>query len=323
MKKHRLFKAAAFGTAVYAGVCGLLHYEIFNRKATIPGKIYESSRPKPANDTAPQPEDERLAWMKAQQFTEYTLQNADGQTLKAFFLPADTDSDRYAICSHGYRCHGRREFRYITKFYHDRGFNVLMVDHRAHGDSEGAWITFGKKESEDLLLWIDWVKSEKNADAQIVLHGVSMGAATVLMLSDRTEILPNVKYIVSDCAFTTVYDQFRSVIEKTRIPFRPLFAGVDVVNRALTGFSLQDASPITHVQNACVPILFVHGAADDFVPTEMGKINYEACTSEKDLLLVDGAGHAESYQTDSAAYDAKMEAFMDKYLSASPSVRHE
>ena len=158
MKKHSLRKAAAVGTAVYAGVCGLLFYEVFNRNATIPGKIYESKHKKKTSGASQQQEDERLTWMKEQQFTEVTLHNAAGHTLKAFYLPADTESDRYAVCAHGYRCHGRREFRYITKFYHDRGFNVLLVDHRASGESEGAWITFGKKESEDLLLWINWIK---------------------------------------------------------------------------------------------------------------------------------------------------------------------
>ena len=318
MKKHRLLKAAAAGSALYAGVCGLVFYEVFNRNATIPNKIYESQRPKPAPDAAPQPEDERLAWMKEQQFTEVTLTNADGHTLKAFYLPADTDSDRYAVCAHGYRCHGRREFRYITKFYHDRGFHVLLVDHRASGDSEGAWITFGKKESEDLLLWINWIKKAKNASPRIVLHGVSMGAATVLMLSDRPELLPYVKYIVSDCSYTTAPNQYSSVLEKANIPSRLVISGVNVFNRVFSGFSLYEAAPIEHVSDALVPILFVHGGADDFVPTTMVYKNYDACPTDKDLLIVDGAGHAESYQTNPAAYDEKMEAFMHKYLDAVP-----
>ena len=313
MKAKTLFRTAALGAAAYAGVSGLVFYEVFHRKATIPGKIFEKSHP-PKENNAEQPVDARLEWMATQSFQEYTLQNADGKTLKAFYLPADTDSDRYVICAHGYRSRGKREFRYMTKYYHDKGFHVLLVDHRASGDSEGAFISFGIKESEDLLLWLDFVRNEMNPAAQIVLHGVSMGAATVLMLSDRQEILPHVKYIVSDCAFTRVTDQFRSVLEKSNIPFSALFAGVNAVNRLIAGYSLLDAQPIEHVKHACVPILFIHGAADDFVPTWMGQENFDACTSPKDLLLVDGAGHAESYPTDSAAYEAKLNEFMDKYL---------
>ena len=331
MKAKRILGAAATaGAAVYAGACGLLFYEIFHRKATIPGKIFDKTNPPQTRDDVPQQDedaqaqtDSRLEWMQAQSFREVTLQSADGKTtLKAHYLPAETQTDHYVICAHGYRSHGRREFRLLAKYYHDRGFNILLVDHRASGESGGALITFGVKESADLLRWIDWVRDEC-ASAQIVLHGISMGAATVLMLSDREEILPNVKYIVSDCAFTGVTDQFRSVLQKADIPSRALIASVDVFNRLFSGFSLYDAQPKDHVQNACVPILFTHGGGDDFVPTEMGYENYAVCTSPKALLIVDGAGHARSYPTDSARYEEMLRSFEEQYLDADAPVQAE
>ncbi len=310
--KKLLIGSAAVGAA-FAGLCGLVHYEIFDRKATIPTRAFESNKSK--IEGPPLPPDPREAWLKEQTFEEHTMQSAlDGTTLQGYYLPADTVSDRFVVCSHGYRSRGKREFRLMTKFYHDKGYNVLLVDHRASGESDGRRITFGMKESADLLQWIDWVRDEKCADAQIVLHGVSMGAATVLLLSDREEILPNVKFIVADCAYTGVVDEFRGVLEKAHIPHRALIAGVDAVNRVSSGFSLHAVSPNESVKHAVVPILFIHGKSDTFVPTQMSRENYAACTTEKDLLLVDGAAHASSYPTDSAAYEAKLEKFMDKYV---------
>ncbi len=313
--KKLLIGSAALGAA-YAGVCSLIHYEIFHRKATIPSRIFEGNKSK--FEGAPLPPDPRDAWLKEQNFEEITLQSAlDGTTLQGYFLPADAVSDRFVVCSHGYRSRGKSEFRLMTKFYHDKGFNVLLVDHRASGESLGSHITFGKKESDDLLQWVDWVR-DMRPDAQIVLHGVSMGAATVLMLSDRKELLPNVKFIVADCAYTSVIDEFSGVLQKAHIPHRALIAGVDTVNRIVSGFSLHTVTPNECVKNAVVPILFIHGKSDTFVPTQMSRENYAACTSEKALLLVDGAAHARSYPTDTAAYEAMLEKFMEKYLNAEP-----
>lgn len=315
--KKKILGAAAIGTAAYAGLCALVHYEIFNRNAKIPGMVYQATQPKPDPDK-PKTIDPRAQWIKEQDFTEYTLENADGYNLRAFYLPAETQSDKFVLCSHGYRSRGKSEFKLMTKFYHDKGFNVLLVDHRASGDSEGSLITFGKKESADLLLWIDMIKNDINPDAQIVLHGVSMGAASVLMLSDKPEILPNVKYIVSDCAFSSVTDEFRHVLGNAHIPSGALISSVDVVNKICSGFSYTECSPADCVVNAVVPILFIHGGSDDFVPTYMSQMNYENCGSEKDLLIVDGAAHAGSYPTDSASYENKLLEFMEKYLDKEP-----
>ncbi len=311
--KKLLIGSAAVGAA-YGGLCYLIHYEIFHRNATIPTRAFESNKSK--IEGPPMPPDAREEWLKEQKFEEHVLcSELDGCLLQGYYLPAETDSDRCVVCSHGYRSRGKREFRLMTKFYHDKGYNVLLVDHRASGESDGKRITFGKKESEDLLQWINWVRTEKSATAQIILHGVSMGAATVLMLSNRPEILPNVKFIVSDCAYTSVVDEFTGVLQSGHIPHRALIAGVNAVNRIASGFSLHAVSPIECVKHAVVPILFIHGGSDTFVPTQMSRENYAACTSEKDLLLVDGAAHASSYPTDSAAYEAMLEKFMDKYIA--------
>lgn len=312
MKKKLLITLAA-GAVSYAGLCSFIHYEVFNRKAKIPTKIYESTLPAPDPDK-PRVPDPRSEWLKAQDFKEYSVINEEGRRLSGFYLPSDTPSDKFLIGSHGYRSRGKGEFRLMSKYYHDMGFNILLVDHQAAGESEGGIITFGHRESRDLLLWIDLVRNEINKDAQIVLHGVSMGAASVLMLSDKKEILPNVKYIVADCSFSTVTEEFRHNLVKMHLPSGLIIDSVNIVNKICAGYSFYDESPNDCVKNACVPILFIHGGSDDFVPTYMSRENYEACTSEKDILIVDGADHAGSYPTDSASYEKKLEEFMRKYL---------
>ena len=134
------------------------------------------------------------------------------------------------------------------------------------------------------------------------------------MLSDKAEILPNVKYIVADCGFTSVTEEFSHVLGLAHIPSSVLVESVSLINKAVSGFSLYDAGPADCVKNACVPILFIHGGSDNFVPTYMSQINYELCPTEKDILIVDGAAHAESYPTDSAAYEEKLNSFIEKYL---------
>ena len=316
MKKTKLLLGtAAAGAGIYAGVCGLLFYEIFNKNATIPNKIYQSQRKKSqSSDEQPKPKDPREVWLLEQDIQDRTIEGVNGHILTAHYLASETQSDRWALCSHGYRSRGMREFRLMAKFYHDMGYHVLLVDHRASGDSEGSHITFGKKESEDVLRWLDWIRTTQNPDAKVVLHGVSMGSATVMMLSDREELLPNVKFIVADCGFTSVEDEFRSVLEQAHIPHRALIGGVSMVNHAISGFPFREVAPREHVAKAVVPILFIHGEADNFVPTYMSVENYEACTSEKSLLLVSGAAHAESYPTDTAAYESAVKQFIQRYL---------
>ena len=318
-KKKLLIGTAAAAVTAYAGACALLFHEIFHKDAKIPNKIYQSQQKKsrkPDEEELPKERDPREAWLLEQKVQNYTLVGEDGDMLTAHYLPAAEQSDRWVLCSHGYRSRGMREFRLMAKFYHDLGYHVLMVDHRASGDSEGTHITFGKKESEDVLRWLDWIRKTQNADARVILHGVSMGSATVMMLSDREEILPNVKFIVADCGYTSVEDEFSSVLGGTRLPQRTLIASVSAINRAVSGFAFRDVEPRAHVQKAIVPILFIHGDADNFVPTRMSLENYEACTSEKSLLLVSGAAHAESYPTDSAAYESAVKQFMERYMDA-------
>ncbi len=310
-KRNILFGALGTLGALYTGYNAFLYYEVMAKKAKIPGKIVHSSREKAGIVAIKDPKEE---WTAAQDFKALEIEGIKGEKLRGWYLPAEKESNVYVVCSHGYRSHGRREFRFVSKYYHDKGYNLLLVDHQASGDSGGTFISFGYYESQNILKWLDYIKAEFNPDAEIIMHGVSMGCATVTMLADDERILPNVKFIVADCGFDTMKNQFVHCLKLLKTPVQPLMTTTNWANKLAQNFYYEDVRPIDHVKNAVVPMLFVHGGADTFVPTHMGRELYDACTSEKDLLIVEGASHAASYQTDTEAYDKKLDEFAEKYL---------
>ena len=314
--KHKILAATAASLAgAHLALSAFAFYEVLNRNAKIPGKVNtlmkKSSDKKPSE---PKPVDERVEWMHEQDFIKYEMTNSRGQKLAGHYLPADKPTDRFVLGSHGYRNRGKGEFRFITKFYHDSGFNVLLVDHVASGDSEGEYITFGYQESTDMLEWVEFMKKEFGNDIQIVLHGFSMGSATVTMMSKEKALLPNVKFIVADCGFTTVPEQFTNVLKSYHVPAYLLIATVDLICRIGQGYSIKKISPLDDVRSAVIPMLFVHGKGDTFVNFDMVYRLYDACPAEKDILTVEGAGHTQSYVKDTAAYEQKLIEFTNKYM---------
>lgn len=312
MKITAIATAAGVLAGAYLGFSSLVYHEIFERNAKLPAKINEDAKKKDTN--APKRQDERSEWMHKQIFTDYTIKNDRNEMLCAHYLAAQNESKTFVLCSHGYRSRGKGEFRFISKFYHENGYNILLVDHTASGDSEGSNISFGYHESRDLLLWVNFLTQKFGTDINIILHGISMGCATVLLLAGSGKLPENVKFIIADCGYASVRGQFESVLKSINVPAHPLLETVSAINRIKHGFSLSDISPIEAVIKIKIPVLFIHGKRDTFVPASMTKAMYETCTSEKDILLVENAGHAQSYQKNSAAYEEKIIKFTEKYI---------
>lgn len=312
--KTALIAAAAAGA--YSALTGFVYYEVMGRRAHIPPFAFsladKKAQKKP--DYKPYAETDGEKWFKEQSLIEFTRTNEENHALKAYFLPAENDSKNFVFLSHGYRSNARDEFGRFAKFYHDNGVNVFMVDHQAAGQSEGGLITFGQREARDGLGWLGFMIDTFGDDIEIFLHGISMGCATVTAMTGNDTLPENVKFTVADCGYTSMLDEFKSNLDKAHVPAFPLLNAVSVIHRAATGMNIKEGAPIDMVKNAKVPVLFIHGATDDFVPTTMVFELYEACTSEKDLLIVDDAEHAESYKKDPASYEAKVKEFMDKYL---------
>ena len=201
-----------------------------------------------------------------------------------------------------------------AQWYYENGYHVLSPHMRAHGDSEGAYIGMGWLDRKDMLRWIRTIITQ-DPQAQIVLHGVSMGAATVMMTSGET--LPdNVKAIIEDCGYTSVWDIFSSELHvRFGLPDFPIMHVSNLVSSFKAGYSWKDASALGQVKKSRTPMLFIHGDADDFVPTDMVYPLYESATCEKQLLIVSGAGHAQSRETNSDLYWHTVETFIAPTLS--------
>lgn len=296
----------------YLGFSALVFHEVFERNARLPAIINESSKKK--DTAAPKRQDSRSEWMHEQKFTTFTIKNDRGETLCGHYLKAAYESKKYVLCSHGYRNRGKGEFRFISKFYHDNGYNILLVDHIASGESEGTHITFGYHESSDLLLWVNFLNEKFGSDIDIILHGISMGCASVLMLAGNFTLPENVRFIIADCGFTSVKEQFENVLSFLPFNAKPMIETVGFINKLIHGYSLSDVCPSAAVEKINIPVLFIHGGSDGFVAPSMTQEMFNLCHSEKELLIVENAGHAQSYQKNRSAYEERIIRFTKKYV---------
>lgn len=238
---------------------------------------------------------EMTEYMASLEPEHHVMKTFDGLRLAGRYFPAEEKTHKTVISVHGYKSNGAGEATSIGKMYHEAGWNVLVVDNRAHGESEGKYIGFGVLDHLDLTMWIDYLLHNIDPEAEIFLHGVSMGGATVLMASG-CDLPENVKGIIADCAFTSAWDVFAHLLPKMyHLPVFPLMNVSSAICKRKAGYAFDEISTIDTVKRSKLPILFIHGSEDDFVPAIMSHQNYEAARCPKRLLIVDGAGHGASF----------------------------
>lgn len=255
----------------------------------------------------------RKKFMLSQPHKDVYQMSYDRLKLHATYFPsieADAAKRKIVICFHGYTSKGMSDYIGLSDYYLKRGYAMLLPDARAHGTSEGEYIGFGCLDRKDVLVWIDWAIRECGEDVEILLHGTSMGGATVLMASGLT--LPaQVKGIVSDCGFTSPKEVFTHVLQTMyHLPSFPVIQGADYLNKKLAGYGMDECNAKREVRKAKVPILFIHGSNDTFVPCRMCHEIYDYCAAPKKKLIVEGAAHAESYYKDMAAYENALDDFV-------------
>lgn len=254
-------------------------------------------------------------WLTAQELEHITILSNDGLRLHADYFPAEEKSDKLVICNHGYTGCGIKDCSSIAVFFHKLGYDCLLVDHRAHGKSEGSYIGFGILDRYDCRSWVDYIDERFEKSKQIVLYGVSMGATTVLMASAVSGLSDSIKAVVADCAFTSPYDVFSHILKRDyHLLAFPVMNINDALCRKKAGYGFRDYSTLDAVKKTSLPILFIHGTEDTFVPTWMSIKNYEQCRSEKELLLIPNAAHAASYYEDTETYEAAIKKFTKKYV---------
>ena len=218
------------------------------------------------------------------------------------------------IMFHGYKSGAERDFCGGLQVAVQGGFNVLLVDQRAHGKSEGKCLTFGVKERYDCLAWINYAIERFGRDTKIFLYGMSMGAATVLM-SSGLELPANVVGIVADCGYTSPAAIIKKVLREQHCPIFPVYYLTRLGGMLFGGFDLEAASAVDALAHCKTPVLLIHGGDDRFVPCEMGQENYAHCGAEsKRLLIVPGAGHGLSYMIDRKAYLDTLNVFIKSSL---------
>ena len=234
---------------------------------------------------------------KAAQKEAVEIQSFDGITLRGEYC-ACPNPKRTIICVHGYRSTGINNFAFAIPDFIAMDCNILLIDQRACGKSGGRYICFGMKERYDVLSWVKWLNESHGAQLPVYLDGVSLGGATVLMASSLA--LPgNVAGIIADCGYTSPSEILKYII-KTYIPLPvfPTLPLISLITKLVTGNYLTDADTRECVKKTNIPIAFVHGAKDRFVPVYMGQENFEACRSEKVMYISENAEHGMSFIED-------------------------
>lgn len=231
---------------------------------------------------------------------EFHTRSYDGLNLYGKFYEFASGAP-IEIMFHGYRGTAERDLSGGMDRCFKLGHSALIVDQRCAGKSEGNVITFGIREHRDCLAWIDFAISHFGPDVQIILTGISMGASTVLMAAGQN-IPSNVVGVLADCGFHSAKDVILHVADTMHLPSRLLYPLVKFSAKFFGRFDLEELTPVDAIRNCKIPVIFFHGEKDDYVPSYMSRINYDACPSRKQLVMVPGAGHGLSYPMDPQGY---------------------
>lgn len=254
-------------------------------------------------------------WIKKHGYEDIVIDSDDGLKLHGYFIKASVRSDRTVILAHGYNSKAFHMHGFARFYHEDLGFNVLVPDARAHGRSEGKYIGFGWPDRKDYLKWIDKAIELTGDKSSIVLHGISMGGATVLMTAGE-KVPAQVKAVVSDCAYTSAYEELSWQLKRLyRLPAFPFLFSTSLISKLIAGYFFKEASALEQVKKTRLPILFIHGGSDTFVPHEMVNLLYDAAAGEKELLIIPDAGHGLACEADYKTYITRVAEFLGKYIA--------
>lgn len=255
------------------------------------------------------------AWMDTTPKERLTITARDGIKLVGYYFPATRPSKKVVVLIHGHRSRAAMMGNY-AKFYRAQGFNVFMADNRSHGESDGKYVGMGWLDRLDYLQWLKLLVKKAGTDSQIVLHGISMGASTAMMVSGEVSLPKQVKCIIADCGFTSVYDEYRHHLKNLRgLPSFPILPVASLESKLFAGYSFSEASSLEQVKKTSTPIFFIHGGADNYNPVWMVYKLYDAAAGEKKLWVVKGVKHGVTYYKNPDQYNQKVREFYESYLN--------
>lgn len=302
--------AAALALAVLLGAYACYRLAFSVPKERDPFKMPDSAQYRPYNGQTTA----MLRRALATPYEEVWITSQDGLRLYGRYY-AGREGAPVQLMFHGYRSAAERDFCGGLQEAIDRGFNVLLVDQRGHGKSEGRCLTMGVMERYDCLAWAEYAAQRFGKERPLLLYGMSMGAATVLMAAGLP--LPgSVAGIVADCGYTSPAAIIKSVLIKRGYPLFPTYFLTRLGGCIFGGFDLESASAPEAMERCKTSVLFIHGDDDHFVPCAMGQENYARCAAaHKRLLIVPTAGHGLSYMVDYDAYMTAVDEFLDAVLT--------
>ncbi|MBQ5543053.1 MAG: alpha/beta hydrolase [Erysipelotrichales bacterium] len=281
-------------------------------------------REEPAENPLPNPNDDWYEYMQDYYASKKHMADAphedleilseDGLRLRGRLYRIKPDNHKVVIGFHGYRGSAEADIGRFMKMYEHAGYDCLAISERAHNDSEGKYVTFGVRESKDGILWVKEILRLYGNDVILLIHGVSMGGATVLMMSGNPSLPSQVKAVISDCAYDTLTKEAGSALTQYSPFMQKIVLGILNINaKIFAGYSLKEASPVAAIKNAKIPCLFVHGDLDNFVPRPMMDILYNAYPADKDTFTVKNAVHACAFSKDPEGYEKKFMSFLNKH----------
>lgn len=259
----------------------------------------------------------------AQALREVWITGEAGENLRALYVEAAQPTDRTAVIVHGYTDNAIRMMMIGYLYSHDLGYNILLPDLHGHGLSEGGEIRMGWLDRLDVLQWMLYADElfgrSNGGTTRMVVHGISMGAATTMMaagdVNQGSNLMPFVKCFVEDCGYTSVWDEFRGELKgQFGLPAFPLLHVASLLCKLEYGWSFREASALKQVARCRLPMLFIHGESDTFVSTEMVYSLYEAKPAPKALWIAPGSAHALSYRDHPEEYTARVRAFVEQYI---------
>lgn len=255
----------------------------------------------------------RQKWLNDYSIDVYVNSSSNGNLkLHAYELKHEKEPNEWVIAIHGYMGEGKGLAYHAQEFY-KRGYNVLVPDLRGHGTSEGDYIGMGWHDRLDIVDWINYIITRRNKDAKIMIFGISMGAATTMMTLG--ENLPsNVILAISDCGYTSTWDEFAFQLKQLfKLSTFPALDAANSYCKLKAHYDFKESSSVNQLKKCKIPVLFIHGDADDFVPYKMLDEVYEATNSPKEKLVIEGAGHGLAATVNTELYWKTIDEFISKY----------
>lgn len=243
-------------------------------------------------------------------FEKLALKSKEGFNLVGYYLNANKKSEMVIILLHGYGVDHHICCKYIN-FFREKNFNILLLDQRGHGKSEGKYTTYGVYEVIDLDLWINLIKEKVGENCIIGIHGHSMGAAIALLYSVKGE--GKVKFIIAEAGYSDIEDILKYKLKKYKIPITPFYQIISWKIKLKCKFNLKDARPIDIVAKSKIPILFIHGDKDELVPCSMAVDMYNIKKNNKELYIVEGGMHNTCYSIDKNNYESIVSKFINEH----------